>query len=379
MAWKARDADRPRSRADVLERPEYGWIWKPLVGLAVAYLVVVLALGVWWSRPPAAVDVERAVAERRAAVGEPTATAARGAVTVATLMTLVDTLLDKPGGYLRNDMAPPGVWLDNMPAWEYGVLEQARGLASALPVMLDEEPAMLGEVRESLAHHSRDWLYPGTEQQLAQAREGLGEMLAGFTGEGAGFVADGEGLSRWLEQVAERLDAHSQRLSASVAEREMVRLLDVEALPDKTPWHRVDDVFFEARGSGWALLHLLDGVRRDHADLIAAADATARWERLRAELARTQRRLWSPVVLNGSGFGLFANHSLVMAHYLTQARDLAATLASTLADQAVEAHDADDGKVPATPGEKASPDASDDGPSEDGPSGETQATDQALS
>ena len=46
----------------------------------------------------------------------------------------------------------------------------------------------------------------------------------------------------------------------------------------------------------------------------------------------TQRRLWSPVVLNGSGFGLFANHSLVMALHMTRARDLAAALAERLAE-----------------------------------------------
>ena len=33
----------------------------------------------------------------------------------------------------------------------------------------------------------------------------------------------------------------------------------------------------------------------------------------------TQETIWSPVILNGSGFGLFANHSLVMANYLARA------------------------------------------------------------
>ena len=29
-----------------------------------------------------------------------------------------ETLIDKPGGYLSNDITPPGIFLDNMPAWE---------------------------------------------------------------------------------------------------------------------------------------------------------------------------------------------------------------------------------------------------------------------
>jgi hypothetical protein len=29
--------------------------------------------------------------------------------------------------------------------------------------------------------------------------------------------------------------------------------------------------------------------------------------------------VWSPIILNGSGFGLWANHSLVMASYISRA------------------------------------------------------------
>jgi hypothetical protein len=37
------------------------------------------------------------------------------------------------------------------------------------------------------------------------------------------------------------------------------------------------------------------------------------------ELEATQQPIWSPMVLNGSGFGLLANHSLVMANYISRA------------------------------------------------------------
>ncbi|WP_163560000.1 DUF2333 family protein [Halomonas sp. NO4] len=373
MAFLKRDAGRPRSRADVLERPDYGWIWKPLLALAGIYLVVVLALGVWWSRAPAPFDVERATAAQRGAVAESggqaaTSPAARGAVTVATLMTTLDTLLDKPGGFLRNDVAPPGVWLDNMPAWEYGVLGQLRELAGALPPLADGEAASLQAAHAALMHDSRDWALPGTEEQLAAARAALGEHLAGLGADEGAFTAAGDGLAHWLDGVTGRLDALAQRLSASAGSREAVRLgVDVEALPEPTPWHRVDDIFFEARGSGWALIHLLEGVRRDHADVIAAAGATERWDRLLVVLERTQRRLWSPVVLNGSGFGVFANHSLVMANYLLHARDLTGTLAGALEGQSVEASDAE---TTVAPEASPAPATNDDGPSEDGPSGE---------
>ena len=37
------------------------------------------------------------------------------------------------------------------------------------------------------------------------------------------------------------------------------------------------------------------------------------------ELEASQEALWSPMVLNGSGFGMWANHSLVMANYISRA------------------------------------------------------------
>ena len=32
-----------------------------------------------------------------------------------------------------------------------------------------------------------------------------------------------------------------------------------------------------------------------------------------------QATLWSPMILNGSGYGVLANHSLVMANYISRA------------------------------------------------------------
>ena len=37
------------------------------------------------------------------------------------------------------------------------------------------------------------------------------------------------------------------------------------------------------------------------------------------ELEAAQETLWSPMVLDGSGYGLLANHSLVMANYISRA------------------------------------------------------------
>ncbi len=48
------------------------------------------------------------------------------------MLEVTSTLLNKSGGYLSNDMMPPSVLMDNMPAWEYGALEMSRDLALSM-------------------------------------------------------------------------------------------------------------------------------------------------------------------------------------------------------------------------------------------------------
>ncbi|GAA0621446.1 DUF2333 family protein [Halomonas beimenensis] len=326
MVLKRKSTERRRKRVEALERPQYGWIWKPLLALAGLYLLVALGLGVWWSRTPPAFEVE-AVAEHPGG-----ADAGHGAATLASLMALVETLLDKPGGYLRNDIAPPGLWLDNMPAWELGVLSQARRLSGALPAMTGDDAVALARVQEQLAGDSTDWFYPSTEHRLEQALIGLEGYLGELSSGEAAFGDPGQGVAPWLSGVARGLDDLGRRLSASVGSPEALADLDLEAegLPRETPWYRVDNVFFEARGQTWALRQLLVALRHDLADALEDAGELGRWEALVAELERSQRRLWSPVVLNGSGFGIFANHSLVMANHVLRARDLTRELAQAL-------------------------------------------------
>ena len=48
-------------------------------------------------------------------------------------------------------------------------------------------------------------------------------------------------------------------------------------------------------------------------------NATVSFRQMVRELEATQETLWSPLILNGDGFGMLANHSLVMANYVTRA------------------------------------------------------------
>ena len=100
---------------------------------------------------------------------------------------------------------------------------------------------------------------------------------------------------------------------------------------EQTSWWKIDDVFYEARGASWALLHYLKAVEIDFKDILEDKNALISLQQIISELESTQKTLWSPMVLNGSGFGLMANHSLVMANYISRANAALIELRSLLA------------------------------------------------
>ena len=83
--------------------------------LISVYLVFTTIVGIYWSRTPDYFDVRDNAARYATAAEQAVVT---GTTTVAALQEAIRTLLEKPGGYLHNDVFPPGMWLDNMPNWE---------------------------------------------------------------------------------------------------------------------------------------------------------------------------------------------------------------------------------------------------------------------
>ncbi|HCL40758.1 MAG TPA: DUF2333 domain-containing protein, partial [Pseudomonas sp.] len=130
------------------------------------------------------------------------------------------------------------------------------------------------------------------------------------------FYSRADNLSSWVSDVSTRLGSLSQRLSASVGR---APLTDGGKLGETTPWLEIDDVFYEARGTSWALVQLLRAVEHDFGDVLEKKNALVSLQQIIRELEATQQTLWSPMVLNGDGFGMLANHSLVMANYLSRA------------------------------------------------------------
>ena len=326
-------ADWRDSIADFL--PE-GGIAKPLGIVIALYLLITILLGMYWSMAPKPFDVKQRALDYAAATDGQMVT---GSVTTAAMMGVMETLLEKPGGYLHNDIFPPGLWLDNMPNWEYGALIQVRDLARSMREVhsrsqsqsLEDPDLAMAEPRFNF--NSSSWMLPATESEY---RDGLKythsyfKRLSDVKASNAQFYARADNLRYWLATVDSRLGSLSQRLSASVGKRRINTDLAGEEgasqstatsaeLEVRTPWSEIDDVFFEARGTAWALLHFLRAAEYDFGDILQKKNALVSLQQIIRELEGTQDFVWSPLILNGTGFGLVANHSLVMASYISRA------------------------------------------------------------
>lgn len=283
----------------------------------------------WFSREPDFFDVASAN----------TAPLVTGYATTNTLIQTLETLLYKPGGFIANDVAPPFVGLDNMPAWELGALEMSRDMVLALRTDFSRSQSQSIEnnfLKATSPHLNMDhkrWAMPAAEDEYRKAIELLTkyrDALRDSKDQANQFYARADNLRDWLSLVEKRLGSYSQRLSASVGQERFNTDLagDINARQStqsdhdyvvKTTWLQIDDEFYEARGGCWALLHMLKAIEIDFADVLKQKNALVSVQQIIRELEATQQSIWTPMILNGSGFGIVANHSLVMANYISRA------------------------------------------------------------
>lgn len=301
-------------------------------GVLLVVLLVLVLLGIYWSRAPKNFWVNEFVEDNRHVVGYST---------TDTLIRVANTLVDKPGGYLLNDRMPPGLWLDNMPNFEKGVLTQVKDLSRVIRNDYSRSQSQSKEDPDALLASEKffserdSWLFPPTERRFREGIDGLVSYRDRLIGVKKGapeaqFYARADNLREWLAEIEKRLGSLTRRLGDSVAKTRINENLAGDPVaesahdePDKmyvqTSWFEIDDIFFEARGSAWALLHFLRAAQFDFAQVLGDKNAEASVRQVIRELEASLTPLRSPMILNGSGYGLWANHSLVMANYLARA------------------------------------------------------------
>ena len=340
LDWKKREGSARESVKETRTQPRGYFksilMSRSIMALIGSYVVVCLGVGWYWSQEPDLFPVQQTAQQAADRDGKQMVP---GFTTVETLKTVAGTLLNKPGGYLSNDRFPPGVLLDNIPSWEYGVLVQVRDLTRALrkdfarSQSQSAEDADLAKAEPRFNFDNKSWMLPSSESEYQEGINSLSRYQARLSDpnqKNALFYARADNLNNWLGDVGTRLGSLSQRLSASVGRVKLNSALKTESLQPgqvpvvdeevvETPWMQIDNVFYEARGQAWALSHLLRAIEVDFADVLAKKNATVSVRQIIRELEAAQEPVWSPMILNGSGYGVLANHSLVMANYISRA------------------------------------------------------------
>lgn len=305
-------------------------IWAHVAAYVLGvFLLVMIGVAWYWSRTPDVFWVNEKSDSSGTVIGFST---------TDTLIRVARTLLEKPGGYLTNDVSPPSVFLDNIPNWELGVLQQVRDLARVIrndysrSQSQSREDPDVAVAEPKFFFDNNSWILPPSESEYRDAIAGFERYRNRLSGmdEDAQFFARADNLREWLAQVEKRLGSLTRRLGDSVANDVINTDLagDPAAaanttlgdqVPVRTSWFQIDDIFFEARGTSWALLHFFRAAEFDFADVLADKNAVVSVRQIIRELEASLRPVRSPVILNGGGYGLFANHSLVMANYLARA------------------------------------------------------------
>lgn len=335
MAGKIRQYFRDR-KDDTRDFGGGSVVGKFVLVVVVIYLLVTMVLGMIWSSEPDNFSVRE---HTRSVANQMQREPVTGFATTVTMIRVAETLLDKSGGYISNDIFPPGLWMDNMPSWEYGVLVQLRDLSRAMRKDISRSQSQSAEDRDltiaepQFHFDSGSWAIPSTEAEYRRGIEAMKSYLNRLSHPdqpSAQFYARADNLANWLGDLETRLGSLSRTLGESVGKPSVSDAVsninpddplseDTATAEVKTDWTKIDDVFYEARGSSWALLHIFRAIEVDFRKVLTDKNALSSVKQIIIELEGAQRDMWSPVVLNGDGFGILANHSLTMAAYLSRA------------------------------------------------------------
>ena len=158
---------KDKTAEDMMARPP----WRRIALWVVAVIVLInLVVGWYWSRTPDIFWVNQKSGGEGYVVGY---------ATTDTLIRVAETLLDKPGGFLSNDRTPPSVFLDNMPNWEFGVLQQVRDLARVMrndysrsQSQSREDPDLAPAEAAFFVDH-KSWILPRPESEYRTGIEGF--------------------------------------------------------------------------------------------------------------------------------------------------------------------------------------------------------------
>lgn len=302
----------------------FSFILKVLGVLAAICLVGVGGVGWYWDTEPRQFEVTK----QGVGYNQNTASHAIGTSFTGTVIKIMHVLLNKRGGYLSNDEFPPGAWMDNIPNWEFGALTEVRDAADSVRDDFSRsesesaEDSDVASARAFFYEDHRSWIIPPAEERYSQGIEALQRYQNRLAmSKQVIFFGRADDLSDYLARVEKRLGGLSQKLGETVHFRYPPGIFPgsvqtSQGVTVENPWFHADDFFYEARGSTWALLHLMKAVQIDFDGILRSKHALELVGQIIQELESTQHSISSPILMRGDGWGWFPSYCLALARYI---------------------------------------------------------------
>ena len=317
------------------------------VRVCLGLFIIGTAISLYWARIPQTFDVTemartKAVEYGHRELNEPLPNGYR---TVATIMYMAEQLLEKPGGYQSNGISPMTRMPDNMRNWEYGSVVQLRVMVQGLRFELSrsgQQSAEHVELREAETRFNFNHdkiILPSTEKQYKEGIKFLKQYLDGMdaaTTEGKYFSSRQDQVIRWLDRQKIMLGDYASRLQNNVGAVSFdTGVLTSELPPDildaqvesqkkvasneVTSFFERDDVFYQVRGGVYVMYHTMLAMRKDCEKVLNDSQSMGIMNRIINELEAASKPMGSPMVLNGSEYGVIQNHSLVLGAHVAKA------------------------------------------------------------
>lgn len=285
-----------------------------------AFLVGMYGVALWVDQEPETVDIAD-IKKHYPRNNE----IVKGYITAETMVRGIDKILNKNGGYIRNDIMPPFSLLDNMPAYEIGYLKVIREGAFVLRDKMSKvefEDANLSKAQPAIVYSANTWglaFMANTEDQYEISLKHFimyrDSLVDADTTKGQ-FVPRANDLKVVMDKLVEQLKSQATNLKSSTG----VNIANVDANSDsakkqdvtyyqKAPFMLIDDNFYEARGAVAASLDLMLALREDFSGVLKDKNATVHFNQAISWLELAYEDYNWPMVLPGDHYGLLGNHS----------------------------------------------------------------------
>ena len=287
------------------------WITITLAGLLIIYYPIGM---LWWHAIND--DLSFDVSAQSLQPGQSRA--------VAVAAGLIDREVNKTGWVANNPFFTPSAMLDNMPAYQQGIISALARFAFELADQIGRTRGS-SEIDKDLKDASGLLQYSGTvwrwdpsvslaptatsEEQYEKARKALENYNRNLAANKAVFERRGDNLLATLERIALDLGSSSAVLERHVAEHSS-DFLDFQA----------DDLFYGIKGQTYAYYVVLRALGGDFDNVLRERELGAVYQQMLGSL-REAAALDPWVVTNGTPDGLFPNsHLAVQGFYLLRAR-----------------------------------------------------------